>query len=273
MMKNVSIQKIHDKVTSIKLNRPDALNAVSPALKNDLVDAFKQVSQDNTCQVIILSGEGKGFCSGLDMKSHEGIPNLDGMTMPRMTMRALEHFTDLVSIMRNTPQTIIAAVHGVAYGIGFGLALGADIRICSEDAAFNATGIVNGVSSAELGCSWLLPRLIGASQSNELMLTGRVVKASEAKDMGLISHLTPNGEVLDKAMEIAEMLLQRSHFALKLTKENLWASLEIPSLEAALQMENRTQTILAATDNLTESARALKKKETPVFTDNFRKWE
>jgi enoyl-CoA hydratase len=151
------------------------------------------------------------------------------------------------------------------------LSLGADLRIAGRSATFNATGIVNGLTSTEMGISFLLPRLIGAAHSNDLLLTGRRVDADEAFRMGLVSRVVPDDELLDVAIGIAEGMCRFSPYGLQYTKEALWASLETSSLAAAIEFEDRNQLMLGFTDNLPEAIRAFDGDRDPVYTDEPRR--
>ncbi|RMF20123.1 MAG: hypothetical protein D6760_12275 [Deltaproteobacteria bacterium] len=237
----------------------------------DLEAALKEVGRDNECLVIILTGAGRAFCSGLDLKDHSIIPDVDGLTVPRIGPRAIRIYSRLIPLMRHLPQPIIAAVNGVAYGGGMCLSLAADLRIASESAVFNATGIVNGLTSTELGASWLLPRLIGAANSNDILLTGRRVTAEEALRMGLVSRVVPDGRVVEHALEIAARMCEFSPFGVQMTKQVVWANLENTSLDAAIELEDRNQIMLGMTDNLPEAVRAFEEKRKPVYTDVPRK--
>ena len=131
------------------------------------------------------------------------MPGVEGLPVARMGMRAMTHFSNIVPAMRAIPQPIIAAVNGCAYGGGLCLCLGAEIRIAAESAVFNCTGIVNGLTSTELGVSYLLPRLIGAARSSEMLLTGRRVDAAEAERIGLVSRVVPDAQLVEQALEMA----------------------------------------------------------------------
>jgi enoyl-CoA hydratase len=241
-------------------------------LMEALYNTFLALRDDNLCRAVILTGEGRGFCSGLDLDNQGIVPNIDHLTVPRIAMRAIEHFSAVIPAMRNVRVPIIAAINGAAFGGGFCLALGADIRIGNTDMRFNATGINNGLTSTELGASWLLPRIIGFSRSNEIMLTGRVVDAEEALRIGLVSQITENEHLLDKALEIANQICQWSPHAVAMTKETLWANLEIPGFEAAISLENRNQILLGMTTNLEEAIHARKQKRKPSYTDKPLNW-
>jgi enoyl-CoA hydratase len=270
-MNTVILEKPRPHVSVICLNRPERLNAMSIDLCLDLKAALEQVAIDNDTRVVVLTGSGRAFCSGLDLKDHSIIPNIDGLTVPRIGPRAIRIYSQLIPMMRHLPQPVIAAVNGAAYGGGMCLSLGADLRIAGASAVFNATGIVNGLTSTELGASWLLPRLIGAAHSNDLLLTGRRVDAEEALRMGLVSRVVPDAEVLDTAFEMAAAMCAYSPYGLQMTKQVVWANLETGSLAAAIEIEDRNQIMLGMTDNLPEAITAFDQKRKPVYTDEPRR--
>jgi enoyl-CoA hydratase len=266
----VIVEKIRPHVSVIRLNRPERLNAMSFQLMTDLYGALGEVGADNACWVAILTGEGRGFCSGLDLEDPGEIPGVDDMALGRVGMVAMTHFSRAVPALRNLPQPVIAAVNGCAFGGGLCLSLGADIRFCSESAVFNATGIVNGLTSAELGVSYLLPRLIGASRSNEILLTGRPVDAREAERIGLVSRVLPEDQLVDHAIEVAEAMCELSPYGLSMTKRVCWDNLEVASLHAAIDLEDRNQLLLGNTENLIECITARREGRKPVYTDKPR---
>lgn len=270
-MPNVTLDKERPHVAVIRLNRPERLNAMSIDLCLELKAALEQTAHDNDCRVVVLTGAGRAFCSGLDLRDHSVIPNVDGLTIPRIGPRAIRIYSQLIPIMRHIPQPIIAAVNGAAYGGGMCLSLGADLRIASESAVFNATGIVNGLTSTELGASWLLPRLVGAAHSNDMLLTGRRIDADEALRMGLVSRVVPDDQILDSALDIAEGMCQFSPYGVQMTKQVVWANLENASLAAAIELEDRNQIMLGMTDNLPEAITAFDEGRQPVYTDEPRR--
>jgi len=251
----------------ITLNRPERLNAMSIELVIELAEAFETCGADNSCSVVVLTGAGRAFCSGLDLKDYGVIPNIDGLQVGQIAQRSMRYYSRLVPIMRRVPQPIIAAVNGVAYGGGMCLSLGAELRIGSESAEFNSTGIVNGLTSTELGASYLLPRLIGAAHSNEILLTGRVVDAADALRIGLVSQVVADEALLPTALALAERMCEFSPYGLAMTKDVIWANLEAGSLEAAIEIEDRNQLMLGFTENLPEAIRAFDAKRPPVYTD------
>lgn len=260
-----------DHVTQVTLQRPDVLNAMSIELMSELYDALVTIGDDNDCRVVILTGTGRAFCSGLDLKDYGVVPNIDGLPMGRIAQRSMRHYSRIVPLMRSIPQPIIAAINGPAYGGGFCLALGADLRFASTTAEFNATGIVNGLSSAEMGISWLLPRLIGASRSNDLLLTGRKVDAAEAERIGLVSRVVEPDELLLCALDTAAVMCGYSAYGLAMTKDVVWANLEVASLDAAIELEDRNQLMMGFTENLPEAIRAFAAGRQPVYTDEPRR--
>jgi enoyl-CoA hydratase len=258
-------------VRVVTLNRPERLNAMSIDLVIELHDTLEAVGADNDCRVIVLTGAGRAFCSGLDLKDYGIIPNIDGLQVGQIAQRSMRYYSRLIPLMRHLPQPVIAAVNGPAYGGGMCLSLGAELRIASESAVFNATGIVNGLTSTEMGVSFLLPRLIGAAHSNDLLLTGRVAGAEEALRMGLVSRVVPDGEVLGEALAIAEQICEFSPYGVSMTKDVLWVNLETTSLDSAIEIEDRNQLMLGFTENLPEAIRAFDQGRRPVYTDEPRK--
>ena len=257
--------------TVVTLNRPERLNAMSIDLVIELYDALEAASNDNECWVVVLTGAGRAFTSGLDLKDYGIIPNIDGLQVGRIAQRSMRYYSRLVPLIRRMHQPVIAAINGPAYGGGMCLSLAAEIRIAAESATFNATGIVNGLTSTEMGASFLLPRLIGAAHSNDLLLTGRRVDADEALRMGLVSRVVPDDEVLPTALEMAARMCEFSPYGLAMTKDVLWVNLETTSLESAIEIEDRNQLMLGFTENLPEAIRAFDEGRKPVYTDEPRK--
>jgi enoyl-CoA hydratase len=258
-------------VRLVTLNRPDRLNAMSIELVIELHDALDVVAADNDCWVVVLTGAGRAFCSGLDLKDYGVIPNIDGLQVGRIAQRSMRYYSRLVPALRRMPQPVIAAVNGPAFGGGMCLSLAAELRLAGASAVFNATGIVNGLTSTELGASWLLPRLVGAAHSNDLLLTGRRVSADEALRMGLVSRVLDDDELLPTALDVASEMCRFSPYGLAMTKDILWVNLENPSLEAAIEIEDRNQLMLGFTENLPEAIRAFDEGREPQYTDEPRR--
>lgn len=237
----------------------------------ELHDRLAEVAADNDCRVVILTGAGRSFCSGLDLKDYGVAPNVDGLSVGRIAQRSMRVYSRLIPTMRRMPQPIIAAVNGPAYGGGMCLTLGAELRLAADSAVFNSTGIVNGLTSTELGVSWLLPRLIGSARANDILFTGRPVGAAEAERMGLVSRVVPDTDLLAAALEVAATMAGYSPYGLAMTKEAVWANLEVASLDAAIELEDRNQLLLGFTENLPEAIRSFAENRPPRYTDDPRR--
>jgi enoyl-CoA hydratase len=228
--------------------------------------ALDAVAADRSCRVVILTGAGRGFCAGLDLRGYGDPPGTDGLGETQKGFAVQTTIARLIPHLRSLPQPVIAAVNGPATGGGFALVLGCDVRIAARTARFNAAFIRIGLSACDIGTSWLLPRLIGAARAQELMLTGRRLGADEALRIGLVVEVVPDDELQARAIEVAESVLANSPFGVTMTKEVMWASLEIGNLETAIKMETRTQALCACTDDHWEAASAFVEKRPPRFT-------
>lgn len=265
----VRVDRPADHIAVVTLDRPEVLNALSIDLAIELDRTLLEVSRDNTVRVIVLTGAGRAFCSGLDLKDYGVVPDIDGLQVGQIAQRSMRVYSRLVSTLRSLHQPVIAAVNGPVFGGGMCLALACDLRFAGPTATFNATGIVNGLTSTEMAAAWLLPRQIGATHANDLLLTGRVVEADEAVRIGLVSRLAD--DVMAEALATAGRMAGFSPYGLAMTKDVLWANLEIGSLAAAVELEDRNQLMLGFTDNLPEAIRAFGQDRRPVYTDEPRR--
>lgn len=244
-MATLETSRPHPAVVVLTLDRPDKLNALNHELVEDLHRALDALRADDTCRVVVLTGAGRGFCSGLDLTEPFPDAATGGLDAPRGGMRWQERIAELTTKLTELRQPVIAAVNGPAYGGGFALALASDIRIAGAQARFCTQFIKLGLGGADIGVSYTLPRVVGAGQAFDLILTARTVDAEEALRIGLVSRLA-EGSVIDDALAIAETLCGYGTFGVESTKQVLWANLEAASLRAALHVENRSQ-ILAST--------------------------
>jgi enoyl-CoA hydratase len=252
----------------ITLNRPDRLNAMSHTLVRDLHKILDQLDEELEARVVILTGAGRGFCAGADLKGGDGEGAWDDRLGPIQSQYRLQQgYASLITRMRSVPQPIIAAVNGPAAGGGLCLALASDVRYASESAIFNCAFIKLGLSGGELGSSYFLPRIVGASKAAELIYTGRIIDAATALDMGLVSKVVPDGQVVDAAKELADEMLSNAPLALRMTKELFNFGLSATSLEQQIHMENRTQTINFFTDDFREGAMSFLEKRAPDYGD------
>jgi enoyl-CoA hydratase len=264
-MDPVLVSTPRDGVRLITLNRPDKLNAMTAELIGQLHDALDDVAIDPTCRVVVLTGQGRGFCAGLDLGGYGRAPHTEGFGPTQSGFAVQKQIAALIPHLRSLPQPVIAAVNGPAAGGGFALVLGSDIRIASETAKFNAAFIRIGLSACDIGTSWLLPRLIGAARAQELMLTGRIFTAAEALEFGLVIDVVPDEIVLDAAYAEAELVMKNTPFGVALTKEGMWSALEIPGMQAAIDLENRQQIMASATADHQEAMRAFLEKRPPTY--------
>ncbi|MCH2185027.1 enoyl-CoA hydratase [Myxococcota bacterium] len=267
-MKYVRIEKPRPHTSVIVMDRPERMNSMAFEMVGPLHEAIQAVSADNDTWCVVLTGSGQGFCSGADTQATEPPPNIDGMTLTRIATRSMTILADLVPALRRMPQPVICAINGAAIGGGFCLTLGADVRLASESAYFRAAGINNGLTAAELGLSFLLPRAIGSSRAFEIMLSGRDVSAREAADIGLVSRCVPDAELWDSALDLADQINGWSTQGVQLTKRMMWAGLETGSLASAIELESHTQLFVRlTTQNFEEATRARKEGRPPVFED------
>lgn len=250
-------------VAIVKLNRPDRLNAISFAMFDELHALCADLARDPATRVVILTGEGRAFCSGIDLD--------EAATLPEMSTTEIsakqEYWASTVAKLRALPQPIIAAINGAAAGGGLSLALAADIRIGSPQARLNAAFIRVGLTSADLGVSWALPRVVGLGRAAELMYTGRFVEADEAREIGLLNSVVPEESLLPATLELAADIASNSPHGVRFTKRALQANVDAPSLETALELENRGQALATRTEDMVEALRAFREKRSPVFKD------
>lgn len=246
---NILVSQPAPGVTQFTLNRPEALNALTYDLVSDLHDALDAVDRDHDCRAVIITGAGRGFCAGLDLKGFGTVPGTESQGRPQQGMATQQFIARLVPHMRDTRQPIIAAINGPCAGGGFAIALASDIRICGESARFGSAFVRLGLSGCDIGVSWMLPRLIGASRAWELLLTGRVFDSAEADKLGLVTERVADDEVLPTALAVAERIKANSPFGVWMTKEVMWSNLEAGSLQAGIDMENRTQIMASMTED------------------------
>ena len=264
-MADVDISYPRDAIAQITLNRPDKLNAMTSEMVELLHESLSSVGRDREVRVVILTGAGRGFCAGLDLGGYGEAPGYEWKGSVERGFAIQKHIASLIPRLRSLPQPVIAAVNGPAAGGGFALVLGSDIRIAATTARFNAAFIRIGLSACDIGTSWLLPRLIGAARAQELMLTGRLFDAEEALRIGLLVDVVPNEVLLDAALAKAEEIRLNTPLGVALTKEGMWSALEIPGLQAAIDLENRQQIMASFSDDAREMRRAKSEGRPPRF--------
>jgi enoyl-CoA hydratase len=265
-MTAVLTEVIDPGVVLLTFNQPDKLNAMSPEMVDEVVETLAKLGADDQCRVIILTGAGRGFCAGHDLADFPGATGEQWPTVPEQ-LAGQRTFARLTSSIIATPKPVIAAVNGPAAGGGFAVALASDTRVCSTSARFNAAFIRIGIGGSDVGVSYLLPRIVGPTAAFEMMLTGRLVDAEEAHRIGLVLRVVEDGAVVDAALEIARNIVRNSPFAVEMTKQVMWSNLNAPSLDAAIQLEDRNQILCIQTNDHREAIKAFVEKRPANFTN------
>ncbi len=259
-MYNTLIYEVDGEVGILTLNRPQVINAINKEMLEELNAFWQERQTDYKTRVIIVTGAGdKGFCSGLDMKAvaTEFVPE-DGKPTAESTYNGQIRFSNIMRLMRTSPQPIIAAVHGPAMGAGMSISLASDIRLASTNSFFNAQYINIGTGAADLGSSFFLPKIVGWGRAAEMCLTGMRVPADEAYRIGLANQVLPREDLLPAARAMAATMCSKNPLGLRLTKDAFNAALNGSSLEDANRMEDRNQALIIA-NGITEGMKGLGK--------------
>jgi len=240
----------------LTLNRPDRLNAINMEMLDELYDLFSRLDRQPELRVLILTGAGRGFCSGADLKS-ERLSSEEGINAFKSAPIHLEliqkRYSGVIKGLRRISQPVIAAVNGPAAGGGLSLVLASDIILASPEARFTPSFINIGLSGGELGTTYFLPRMVGIARASEILMTGRTVEAEEADRIGMLTRLVPAEALLETAKATARQMLEKSARGLRLTKETLRQNLDAPSLENAIELENRNQSMLCTAPEFFEA--------------------
>ncbi len=223
-----------DRIATIAMNRPERLNAITRQMETDLYDAFMDVTEDEDVRVVVLTGAGRGFCAGEDVKERPGEP--PGRNQPsRRIAHPVAGGNRMVLALRNIPKPVIAAVNGAAVGQGLAMCLNCDIRIASEDARLGAVWTLRGIPPESFS-AYVLPQIVGLPKAIEMVFTGRILDAREAKEIGLVSEVHPADKFVEATYQLAGQIAKGAPIALALAKQALY---QFPnaSLDAAMQME------------------------------------
>lgn len=263
----IRLEKSEKGIAVLTLDRPDRLNAISRQMIDELHECLSTLNEDLNTRVLILTGEGRGFCSGTDLKTDRDGESANSSAAVATLYAGQRKLADLILHMRKIPQPIIAAINGVAAGGGFAFSMAADIRIAAESARFINSFINVGLSAGDVGSTYFLPRLLGLSRAAEILYTGREVGAEEAERIGYVSKVVPEGKALDEALELARTMLTKSPFGLRMTKEVLNQNIDAPGLEAAIYLENRTQSLAVLTGDFRIAMEAFREKRPPEFPE------
>ena len=255
------VYSVDDSIATIRLNRPDTLNSLTFEVYEELERAFTDLQHESAVRAVVLTGEGRGFCSGGSVT--EIIEKLLEEDIDRK-----HEFTTLtcnvVRNMRRLQKPIIAAVNGIAAGAGAALALASDIRVCAENAKFAFLFVKVGLAGADMGAAWLLPRLVGTGIASELLFTGRSVDAAEALRIGLANRVVPTDELMPETYKLAERIANGPAHAIGLTKELLNSEASM-TFGDALEAEARAQAALMEEPEFREGYNAFMEKRPPDF--------
>ena len=248
----------------LTLDRPAALNTLDPVMVAELTAYFEALHERADIRVVLLRGHGRAFCAGLDLKGWAASEDERGVHLSLDTQRRIAR---IIKLMRSCPQPVIGLGHGPACGGGFSLLLASDVRIGAPSLRMNAAYIKIGLGGADIGSSYLLPRLVGLSVASELLLTGRFIDAERALRVNLISEIVPEERLRDAGLALAEEMLGTAPMGLRLTKDALNLAIDAPSLEAAMAVEDRQQVMMTTTEDHREAVAAFLEKRAPVFKD------
>jgi enoyl-CoA hydratase len=251
-------------IALLTINRPRRGNSLDSQTLAELHRLLDRLNGDPALRAVVVTGAESTFCAGADIKAqpqdftdHDATPpaslHARATSAAAITLSAQELMASAFEKIHRLRQPVIAAVNGAAVGGGFALALACDIRYATADASFGAVFIRHGVSACDMGTSYHLPRLVGASRAAELMLTGRVFGADEAADMGLVLQVVDADALVERAVDKAREIACHSPLAVWMTKETMWQTVDAPSLRHALDIENRTQVLCTSTGDLTGS--------------------
>jgi len=255
-------------VARVTFNRPERLNAFTAEMYDGLLEAFERFRFDPNVRVVVLTGAGRGFCSGNELSGAGKMARVPaGLGKVQADRYALMELARIPTLMRSLPQPIIAAVNGPAAGIGYSLALTADLTIAAQSAKF-VNAIHNAGTGAELGMSYMLPRAVGAQRAAELLLTSRPVLADEAVRIGLALKMTSDETLMDEVLALAQAIMVNVPVGIWLTKQSLWANQAAGSLDAAIEFEHRAVMIAQRTEDAVEKRNAFVEKRPPVFRNH-----
>ena len=252
---------VKDGVATLTLNRPERLNALGDTLRDDLQDAVTRASEDPEVRVMIVTGAGKGFCSGGDVKAMSE-RKASGSGRPLMEKVAPGRDRTVLAL-RDAPKPVIAAVNGAAAGAGMNLALCCDLRLASTTAKFAQAFVKRGLHP-DWGGTYFLPRIVGTAKACELIFTGEVIDAREALRLGIVSAVHPPEELMTAAHALARKIADGPPIAIRLAKRGIYHNLEC-DLRQALEYETFAQNICFDTDDAAEGIRAFVEKRSPSF--------
>lgn len=262
---SIAVSKPTEGIELITFNAPERLNAFTFDMYETLSDEFRRIRHDASIRVVILTGAGRGFCSG-HFSGGAGHPSWVDPKLGRIpsNARTMAVLSELPIIMRQLPQPVIAAVNGAAAGVGYSMAMAADIAIAGQSAKF-VNAFHNAGTGHELGLSYTLPRAVGAQRAAELLYTRRAVLADEAERIGLVLKTVPDEQLMSEALSLAGEIKKNHPMGIWFTKQSFQLNQSAPSLAAAIELENRAVHLVQATGDFAEMREAMVQKRTPDF--------
>ncbi|ABB32451.1 enoyl-CoA hydratase/isomerase [Geobacter metallireducens GS-15] len=243
----------------ITLNRPDRLNALNRTILLELIQVLQEATTDNEVRVVLITGAGKGFCAGGDLKGHPSFETSD----PLVREGYVKESHQAILLLHHMPKPVVAAVNGVAAGAGMNIALSCDIRLASDTAVFTESFIKAGIMT-DMGGSYFLPRIVGVGRAIEMILTAEKIDAAEACRIGLVNKVFPDAEFRTAALSYAKELAKGPRQAYKMAKWAIYTGLQL-DLEDALKHEELGQALLIGTEDSSNAIKAFIEKRTPVF--------
>ena len=251
-------------VEIVTLNRPQALNTFDEAMTFALRNYFAELADREDVRAVVLRAEGRAFSAGLDLAGWDNDLSRGAL---QHCWRLQRSVAGLLELMRACPQPIIGLGHGAACGAGFSLLLACDVRFGTADLRMNAAYIKVGLGGCDLGCSYFLPRMVGASVAAEYMLTGRFMDAETALRHGLLSRIVAQDGLLDAGLALADEMLANAPMGLRLTKDAINRNLDARSLAEAMAIEDRQQVMMLMSEDFAEGVAAFKMKRPPEYRD------
>lgn len=256
------IYEVADQIATITLNRQETLNALTPIMRQELLDTVTRSNDDDGVRAIVITGAGRGFCSGGDVKAMNEARKSGKVNAIDDKIDPLRD--DVVLALRNATKPVIAAVNGAAAGAGMNIALACDIRIASSKARFGQTFSRRGLHP-DWGGTYFLPRIVGMAKACELIWSGRMIDAAEALELGIVSQLVEPDDLMATTLEMAKTFAAGPPIVIRLSKRAIYRSMD-SSLKEALEFETYAQNICAATQDAKEGISAFVEKREPKFT-------
>jgi len=264
-MADILVDDLAPQVRRITFNRPEALNGFKSSMYPELLGILDKIEQDPDARVIVITGAGRGFCSGHDGSAPSPRPWVpDDVGRSHTTMYFMRLLNSIGPKLRGMPQPVIAAVNGPAAGLGYSIALACDIAIAAKSAKF-VNAFHNAGTGSEIGLSYLLPRAVGMQRAAELLLSGRAVMADEAERIGLVLKAVPDEQLMDEVLKIAKDMIANAPLDLWVTKQEMYANQHVGSLEQAAMLDMRGTMAVTLTDDYAEKRAARAEKRAPKF--------